>query len=315
MLKALTGIEYVLGDQCHDFAAADGFDATDLPRKPDMWGWGSFFKSSRSCHDLAAEAAGRSMSSAGLGGEEVDVVIFCRAGGDESEQWNDNSGGKLLEAFGLANALPISVTSGGCSVMLTGIAIGASLLDRRRIRNILVVAADRVCDGERRFQRYGIFSDAASACIVSSERAEGFEIVGDAFAIDRQSMRSDASFSSDLARQVNDELLSGCRIKTSDVKQVFCNNVFVPITMLKEVEVGYDRRQIFLDNVTRTGHCYASDSMIGLADFRSLSQISPDEYFIIAADAPGIRRSMLLRSIMAGERSRSAVPINHVKVS
>src|SRR5437763_41057 len=117
-------------------------------------------------------------------------------------------------------------------------------------------------------------------------------------------MYSTASFSTEHASRTNRDIFAHSNVATSDIKKVFCNNVFLPITMLKEVEAGFRKTQIYFDNVRRIGHCYSSDALINLADYQSNALVSPGEYFIAAADAPGLRCAILLKALNAPSARR-----------
>lgn len=294
--RVLAAVEYVLGEEALDYREAEGFGASDLPRKPDLWGWGRFHRASSPVLDLQIGAAARTLRSADVDPRQVDAVMFCSANPPAADGPAAAPERRFLEALGLAGAFPLTMTSGGCCAMLAGVSLAGSMLSDGQGRHILVVAGDRVPAGGTRFQRYGIFSDAACCCIVSSELAEGFDIVRSSFAADCKSMQGDAPFSSELAARANDRLFAGLDVTAGDVTRVFGNNVFLPITLLKEQEAGFRTAQIYVDNVKRIGHCYAADALINLADYRGSTPIMPGEYFVAAADAPGLRCALLLRA-------------------
>jgi len=294
--KVLTGVAYVLGDAALDYNNAEGFATVDMPKKPDLWGWGKYHQSSKATVDMKIEAARRAIASVGLDAQDVDYVISCQANLPEPGDRPEEAERQFLEQLGLENAFPLNVMSGGCSAMLAGVNIADGMLSGGQAQHIVVVAGDKTPTGVARFQRYGIYSDAACCCIVSSTLTEGFEIVQVSTACDHKSMYSAASFSSELASRTNMDILANSNVTTSDIKKVFCNNVFLPITMLKEVEAGFSKSQIYFENVRRIGHCYSSDALINLADYQKNVPVSPGEYFIAAADAPGLRCAVLLKA-------------------
>ena len=299
-MAAVTGLAYVLGEEACDYRAAEGFEATDLPRKPDLWGWGAFYKASSSSLDMKIRAAGQALASARIEPREVDGAILCAANPPENGEGPGEAERRFLEAVGLEKAFPLTVTSGGCGAMLAGIAIATSMLGDGPFTHMLVVGGDRSPTGTARFQRYGLFSDAACGCIVSSRSARGFDIVRVAVVSSPESMHAGAPFTSELAARTNARLFAGLGLTASGVTKLFGTNVFLPIAMLKEAEAGFARAQIYLENVKRLGHCYACDAVINLADYQRSAAILPGQYFVLAADAPGLRWSVLLKA--RGER-------------
>ncbi|MEJ8820529.1 hypothetical protein WKW80_00585 [Variovorax humicola] len=293
----LHGLAYALGEDALEYGSANGFEALKLPNRPALWGWGQYRRATSLVLDLQLAAARGALANAGLDPLEIDGVLFCHAISPVHERDATASACRFLVELGLDNAFPITLGFNGCAAMLSGVTTADGLLRSGRFRNLLVVAGDVHPEAEARFLRYAIFSDAACACVMSANSASGYELIGSAMAADNKTMSADATFSSELAMQTNQALLGMGQLQAPGVARVFCNNVFLPITMLKETEGGFEPDQIYTGNVNRIAHCYSADALINLCDYAAAGAVEPGDYFVAASDSPGLRASLLLRAI------------------
>ncbi|MDM0011249.1 hypothetical protein QTH87_02250 [Variovorax sp. J22P168] len=294
----LNGIAYTLGEEERSHETASGFGTLNVPNRPALWGWGHYRQASGSVFDLMITAARRSLEAARVKPGEIDIVIFCHATVPRYEGPPSAAASRMLVELGLGRAFPVSAGLNGCAALLCGVVMADGLVAAGRARRVLVVAGDVHPADQNRFHRYAIFSDAACACVVSSTATEGaFELLAAASAVDASAMAADAGFSSELAAQVNQAMLVDAGIPASDVAKVFCNNVFLPITMLKESEGGFDEGQLFTDNVKRIAHCYSADALINLADHASAGGVRRGGHYVVAADSPGLRTGVLLKAV------------------
>ena len=53
----LTSVQYVLGDKRKNYQEAKGFEESELPALPDLWGWGDYFQSTKSIIEFEIESA------------------------------------------------------------------------------------------------------------------------------------------------------------------------------------------------------------------------------------------------------------------
>ena len=298
MNSFLTGIDYMLGEEERGYDTASGFGTLNIPNRPALWGWGHYRQATSGVIDLMIAAARRSLAAARVQAGDIDCVVFCHATVPDYPGGPVAAASRVLAELGLARAFPISVGLNGCAALLSGVMLADGLLSAGRYGKVLVIAGDVHPADAVRFHRYAIFSDAACACVVSSAPQEGgFELVATATAVDPAAMAADAGFSSELALQVNQAMLAAAGIPASDVAKIFCNNVFLPITMLKESEGGFDESQIFTDNVKRTAHCYSADALINLADHARAGEVRRGAHVVAAADSPGLRAGLLLKAL------------------
>jgi 3-oxoacyl-[acyl-carrier-protein] synthase-3 len=292
----LAGGEYVLGDQAMNYTEAKGFSDIKMPDKPDLWGWGSFYKASGDVLDLKIAAAAKTLEAVSVDPKDVGAVLFCSMHFPPPPQGHTKKVKTFLEALRLGNAYPVGVTLNGCNTLLSAIDMASAMITSRDLRHVLVIAGDAVQDENERFQSYGIFSDAATSCLVTSQPVEGYDIVRSAFAVDPASMRQEAGFSSDLAVSASRKVFEGTGMRVEDVAMSFSNNIFIPITLLKEQDAGLDPSQIYTRNVKRIGHCFSSDPLINLIDYAHENTIQEEQLFMLSGDSPGLRHSILLKA-------------------
>jgi 3-oxoacyl-[acyl-carrier-protein] synthase III len=106
-----------------------------------------------------------------------------------------------------------------------------------------------------------------------------------------------SQISSDLARKVNDRLLEPPGLKLGDVTALAHLNLFRPLLVMKERQAGFREDQLYLDNIPRTGHCFAADPLINLADLAAAGRVGEGHYCLLAASVPGGRAGVLLRRV------------------
>jgi 3-oxoacyl-[acyl-carrier-protein] synthase-3 len=292
----LTGAAYVLGETEMNYTEAQGFAESKMPNKPDLWGWGSYYKTKETIFDLMTASVMKTFERTPIEPQSIDAVIFCSMNFPGQAQDGAKFVRNFLEAFDLSKAYPIGITLNGCNTLLSGIDMAKNMIAAGKLEHILVVAGDAIDDEGQRFQQYGIFSDAASSCVATAQPSSGYEIVRSVFATDYQAMFNDASFSTELAISVGEKIFEDMTIGTEDITAVFCNNIFIPITSSKELDVGFEDEQLYLKNVKRISHCFSSDPLINLIDYSHEVAVKNWQYFMLNGDSPGLRSSILLRA-------------------
>ena len=289
---SISGLQYVLGEQQRPYREASGFDTLGMPQRPAMWGWGNYFETNRDVTEMLVAVGRNVIEAADVGRTAIDGVIVARANVLGPDETAVPAIAAILGSLGIPGAIGSIHTGNGCSTALGAIRAAGALVAGGAMRNVLVLSGDKAGAGERRAQRFGIFSDAACGCVVSESGRGEFQIIAVSQAIDTATMHAEAGFSSGLAQQTNRQLLGSS--SAASIQKVFSNNVFLPIVMLKEQEAGFEAAQIHTENISRIGHCYASDPLINFADFAAGGHVRPEHTYMLAADSPGLRISMLV---------------------
>jgi 3-oxoacyl-[acyl-carrier-protein] synthase-3 len=296
----LGGVSYVLGEYEHHYLDIEDFlqiaARYQMIEDARLWGWGSFWKSERPAIDLGLEAGRRALKTSGISPGDIDALILCATELPPGLDAHAAYCKRFAQELGLREDLLLfGVTLNRCATLLSALSLASGLIKGGQRRAILVISGDKVGNECHRFQKFALFSDGASSCIVAAEDLDGYSILGAASAIDTDSMKSDGEISARLARNVNERLLSQARIVQTDVKVILNNNLFLPIVKMKEQQAGFQLPQLFLENINGKGHCFGSDPLINLADYAAKGLASTGDYLMLASSVPGIRLGVLLQ--------------------
>jgi 3-oxoacyl-[acyl-carrier-protein] synthase III len=115
--------------------------------------------------ELAAAAGGAALAQGGMNAGEVDVVLVATFTQDELLP---NAAPVVADLLGAAGAGAIDVGS-ACSGFLSGLALGAALIESGRAGTVLLIGADlmsRVIDHQDR-RTAGLFGDGAGAAVLT----------------------------------------------------------------------------------------------------------------------------------------------------
>jgi 3-oxoacyl-[acyl-carrier-protein] synthase-3 len=302
----LRGTSYVLGEREVSYASIPGLPeqaaALGLAPNPGLWGWGAVRITQRDLADLAADAGRTTLLAAGVEPASVDALVLCSTRIPGPADDHGTFMAKVLTGVGLPNIPFYGQTLNRCANLLAGLDMAGAFVLSGRYRRVLVITVDAVAEGGARMSQFALFSDAAAGCLVSAEPGPAdpggtgtHEMLGCAVAQDSTAMGSANQISSDLAREVNDRLLTPPGLKVSHVTALLHLNLFKPLLVMKERQAGFCAAQLYLDNIPRTGHCFAADPLINLADRAALGHIGEGHFCVLAASVPGSRIGILLR--------------------
>ncbi|MFF4948035.1 3-oxoacyl-ACP synthase [Streptomyces chattanoogensis] len=297
----LTAPGYLLGEIGQDHHEIPGFAARarEYGMQPDarLWGWGKVHRTEKPLEELVVEtgktvlAGGRRDTGTGkpaIAPADVDFLVLC------STQFpgNAHTHGRFMETvmggLGLDCAF-LGLTLNRCTNLVTGLGVAEAFVRTGTYRNILVITADRCATESARMENFALFSDGAAGCLVTAQPGD-YEILGSAGAQDNQALDWHHDISADLSRQVNDTLLTRHGLTPGDLAGVLHTNLYTPVVVMKERLAGFTLGQLDTTNTARTGHCFAADPLINLADRRT----EPGGYYLLAASVPGSRAAMLL---------------------
>jgi 3-oxoacyl-[acyl-carrier-protein] synthase-3 len=289
MIRAyLTAPHYVLGEIEIDHTDLPGFavraEGYGMRPQPELWGWGSAHRTEKSLAELMV-AVGKPV----VGAAEVDLVILCSTRFPGDAWTHGGLVGTVLASLGLDCAF-FGLTLNRCTNLVQGLSVAETFVRAGRCRTVLVITADRITDESTRLERFALFSDGAAACLVAAGEGE-FEILGSATAQHVATLEWHHEISADLARQVNEELLTPHGLCPGDIAGLLHSNLYLPIVVMKELQAGFTRAQLDTRNTARVGHCFAADPLINLVDRHT----EPGALYVLAASVPGSRAAMLLR--------------------
>lgn len=301
----LYGPQYVLGEtEVHHTEIAElpsRAAAFRMPPKPELWGWGTVRRAERSLESMAADSATATLRAAGVEPSSVDAVVLCSTRIPGPSEVHGRFMQTFLAEAGLGDIPFYGQNMNRCVNLLAAIDTATAFVAAGRHRRVLVVTTDAVADEADRMVTYALFSDAAASCLIAAEGGTGggadagYEILGCATAQDRLSLDHSNEISSDLARTVNDRLLAPVGMELGDVAGLMHANIFKPVVVMKELQAGFTQAQLYIDNITRVGHCFAADPLINLVDRAAVGGIEPGRHYMLAAAVAGQRIGVLLR--------------------
>lgn len=297
----LSAPRYVLGEIEADHATlpdlAEKAAQYGLAMLPDLWGWGTYRRTTRTTDQLAVAAGAQTLEAAGIEPSVVDALIVCSTQFPGGAQSHGTFVGTVMDGLGLPHAAFTGLTLNRCTGLLAGIDVAEAMVASGRHRTVLVASTDRIADETERLTTFALFSDGAASCLVAADGYGDatYEVIACATAQDNRSLDWANEISSDLARAVNEAVLKPAGSTVEDVDGLMHPNLFIPLVVMKEQQAGFAKRQLYTDNVKRTGHCFAADPLINLVDRAAAGQVHPGRLYLLAASVPGSRHGVLLR--------------------
>ncbi|MDH6542232.1 3-oxoacyl-ACP synthase [Streptomyces sp. SPB4] len=301
----LSAPRYVLGELPAAHTTVEGLAERartfGMPPRAELWGWGTVHRTAKALETLAAETARATLDGAGAAPADVDCLILCSTRFPGGPRTHGAFVENVLAATGLGAAAFTGLTLGRCANLLAGIRTGQAYVASGMYRTVMVVTADRVTDESVRMENFALFSDGAASCLISADPLgpDAYEIVAGAGAQDPAGLDWSNEISSDLAREVNRQILEDAGMKIGDIQGVLHPNLYKPLVVLKERQAGFTREQLFLDNIPRVGHCFAADPLINLVDREAAGDLRPRGHYLLASSVPGVRIGVLLRKLPA----------------
>jgi 3-oxoacyl-[acyl-carrier-protein] synthase-3 len=329
----LAGASYVLGEHEADHTSisnlAELADQFKLVVDPDLWGWGTIRTTSRELENLAVRTGRATLRAAAADPASVDALVLCSTRVPGPAEGHGEFVASVLSGIGLGDIPCYGVSLNRCVNLLAGIDVARALVACGRYQRVLVITTDKVADGAERMSQFALFSDGAASCLISSDLGSedpasagaagegvggdgydgddpdsgavshpgGYELLGCATAQDIATLEWTSQISADLAREVNERLLGPLGCKLGDIAALAHANIYKPLVVMKERQAGFSPQQLYTDNVTRLGHCFAADPLINLVDRAGLGHVGADGYCLLAASVPGSRIGALLRRV------------------
>ena len=319
----LRGASYVLGERTADYTAIDNLRelAKEFQLAPNagLWGWGSIRTTTRDLEELAADTGSATLAAACLDPSSIDALVLCSNRIPGPAEGHGSFVANVLTSIGLGDIPAYGVNLNRCVNLLAGLDVARAFAASGRYRRILLITTDKVADGSDRMSQFALFSDGAASCIVAADPgtatgtgtpaagtgsgdgacwdAGSYELLGCATAQDTATLKWTSQISADLARSVNDRLLTPHGLKPGDIAALMHANLFKPLVVMKERQAGFGAEQLYIDNILRIGHCFAADPLINLVDRAALGQVRAGSYCMLAASVPGSRIGALLRRI------------------
>ncbi|KJY42532.1 3-oxoacyl-ACP synthase [Streptomyces sp. NRRL B-1568] len=304
----LSGAQYVLGEieapHTDIENLADRAREFGMPPQAKLWGWGNIRRTGRTLEELAVESGRAVLAAAGIAAESVDGFVLCSTRFPGGPRTHGAFVAAIMEGIGLGDAAFTGVTLNRCTNLLAGVRLAQALVAAGHHRRVLVVTTDRIDDESERMENFALFSDGAAGCVVADAPlgADSYAIEGSATAQRPGSLDWSNEISPELSRQVNERLLGPLEMKTGDLDGVLHPNLYRPVVVLKERQAGFSQEQLYTDNITRFGHCFAADPLINLVDRNTAGQLRDGGHYMLVSSVPGARVGVLLRKLPGADR-------------
>lgn len=291
--KYLKGLAYVLGTRARHYRSVEGISdivqAKQLPLLPDLLGLGSFFVTEDPFVEATA-AVGRTLVAAGLAPNSIEHVIVCSSHFTDGFSERNRKSASLLRKWRIAPIVTRGLTGTGCVDLISAIDLASTAVELGDAKNVLVIAIEGAgfSDADR-LLNYALVSDAAVSFVVSDADSSSDPNLFEIRATRIESCVSEVGRGMSITQTSPDRVfvkrtLEVAGSTTDRVSKVFGNNIFLPMKTGREGLIGFNRRQMYLENVSRTGHCLGCDSVINLLDY-GFSE--PGAEHVLYAEAEG----------------------------
>jgi len=299
----LRGPSYVLGEVEADYTAIENLselaDRFSLAPNADLWGWGGIRTTARDLEELAVDTGLATLRAAGIDAASIDALLLCSNRIPGPAEGHGRFVADVLTGIGLGDIGCYGLNLNRCVNLLAGLDVSRALVASGRYQRVLLITTDKVAPGADRMSQFALFSDGAASCVVAADAgtADSYELLGCATAQKTATLDWTNQISSDLAREVNERLLTPHDLKLGDIAALLHANLFKPLVVMKERQAGFSTEQLYTANITRIGHCFAADPLINLVDRAALGQVGAGSYCVLAASVPGSRIGALLRRV------------------
>lgn len=252
-------------------------------------GFGQYKRTNKTLGELSEVAIKETIEKSNLTASDIDLVIYASSTfGDRHGDDIDKDVASCLINCGLEQVYPIGIYLSQCNNFFAALDMAVSKLAQSNVNNIILVLADRVLDESTRFKNLAINSDAAVACIISSDNKYQSNYVLKGHSIKTHLTNKDMidPVSKEFDLEIHSRYLNGIDcvsketqaisgIELEQCQQLICHNF--SFSALKQISnaVSYDYENVFKGNISEFGHAYTCDSLINLETYRA--QVSDNE--------------------------------------
>jgi 3-oxoacyl-[acyl-carrier-protein] synthase III len=240
-------------------------------------GLSSYRTSSRSAVELAHGPVARTLELLTPDGRaDIRRVIFATNSFEDASIAEQGPTSQMLVDLGLPDASPVGLFLSFCANFHSAVEIAHALVALGGENSVLVVCSDVLSVDDERLvpPNISVFSDAASSFVVTAHPGP-YRLIGTRLRVDSRLGAIDRTaefveYMDGVSRGVTglvDELLGTFEVEREEVTRVLPNNYNRWVCRSMAELVGFSEEHLFLDNVPRFAHAFASDNVINLADF------------------------------------------------
>ncbi|QUH01515.1 3-oxoacyl-ACP synthase [Saccharopolyspora erythraea] len=207
--------------------------------------------------------------------------------------------GRIRDELGLSGAQAFGLTQQNCAVGLGAIDVAAALLRAGAEPG----ARALVVTGEKAFSRIigllpntAIMGEAAAACLVALDgdgdpvTALAGRTLGQYAELVSLSPEEAARFGKDYApvlAEVMRDAVAAAGLELSDIEMVIPHNVNMHAWRQTIDELRIPPGRVFLDNIARYSHCFASDVFVNYTTLRDAGRLTAGGHYLLAAVGAG----------------------------
>ena len=249
--------------------------------------------------ELAAEAGSSALASAGLDAGNLDLVLVATLTQDDLLP---NAAPLVASRLGAGRAGAIDVGA-ACSGFLSGLAIGAGMLDAGRAETVLVIGADlmsRVVDPDDRTTA-ALFGDGAGAALLTGSgsgrigpitmRADGASgsLIAASHADRRLRMRGQDTFRvavAELVRSTRDAV-ADARLELDDIDLFVYHQANARIVAAVSGRLGLPEERV-VDCIATLGNTSAASIPLALSAADAQGRLAPGDLVLVGAFGAGL---------------------------
>ncbi|MCB9252928.1 MAG: hypothetical protein H6605_10705 [Flavobacteriales bacterium] len=295
----LSGIQYDLGDQKDISNLSHLGENPDLLKKFYKMGFKNYREHSKPMIEMAYYSAQKTLESAGLAKEDVDIVLYIAESKGRSEVNGSREVNELLKYLGIPGAYAIGLNLSDCANILMGLQVAYSLVYSGQAQNVLMVSTNKY--GSKSISRFldmdvAICSDGAVSALISKNKGD-YEING--ISLSKYDLATAGSAPLDLSvkkikslRTITKKLLKDNDLTNADISRVFINNYYELSQIFLE-SCGFRKEKGFFDNIPVNAHVLSGDTLINLKDNEPGQK--DGERFLLYSDGPLASYATLIR--------------------
>ncbi|MGH4010158.1 MAG: 3-oxoacyl-[acyl-carrier-protein] synthase III C-terminal domain-containing protein [Pseudonocardiaceae bacterium] len=201
---------------------------------------------------------------------------------------------EIRDSLGLHHAEAFALSQQNCASGMAAIDVAAELLRLQAESG----ACALVVTGEQAFSPkvqliadVAIMGDAAAACLVTVDgagdpvRSYTTRTLGEfsaAMLLDEEkSLQFTKVYASELAEVIR-KAVTDAGLQFSDIDLIIPHNVNMQSWRQTIIELGIDRDKVFLDNIARYSHCFASDVFLNYTTLREAGRLMTGQNYLFA---------------------------------
>lgn len=230
----------------------------------------------------------KTLQMSGVAPEAVDALVVGTM---------NRNAGRVTEALsrvdlgqsGLINCVPICVSLTQCVSSLVALQYAVGLFSDLRIQHVLLVAVDFMIGDDPRIQKFALFGDAVTSCLLRRGMTVGFSLVSLGLGIDTEGLCGRDNFASRqrVAVTTVNRVLNQAQLDREAIQVCFSINVYQPLLQYYADLIGVSRQRMFVGTRERFAHCGNCDWMLNVRAFLDTQRSEQGAHVLIQSHAPG----------------------------